>query len=111
MIEVEELGSFISVALSIFGGASVIAGGVSAIIKLLSPIRKLRERVDKNEEFLEKDWNRFKEVEKQNQKNEDANKEICKALLVLLNHEITGNGIEKLKKQRDELEQFLIEKK
>lgn len=110
MSEIKELGSFVSVALSIFGGASVIAGGVSAIIKLFSPIRKLKERVDKSEEFLERDWNRFKEVERQNRQNECANKEICKALLVLLNHEITGNGIEKLKEQRDELEKFLIEK-
>lgn len=106
----EEFKIFIQIALSIFGGVSVIAGGVSAIIKLFSPIRKLRERVDKNEEFLERDWNRFKEVERHNQRNECANKEICKALLVLLNHEITGNGIEKLKEQRDELERFLIEK-
>ena len=110
MFGIKEFGSFVSVALSIFGGVSVIAGGISAILKLFSPVRKLRERVDKNEEFLERDWNRFKEVERQNQQNEVANKEICKALLVLLNHEITGNGIEKLKKQRDELEQFLIEK-
>ena len=106
----EEIKTFIQIALSIFGGVSVIAGGISSIIKLFSPIRKLKERVDKNEEFLERDWNRFKEVERQNQQNECANKEICKALLVLLNHEITGNGIEKLKEQRDELEKFLIEK-
>ena len=58
-----------------FGSSPVIG---SSIIKLFSPIRKLRERVDKNEEFLERDWNRFKEVERQNRQNECANKEICK---------------------------------
>ena len=73
MFGIKEFGSFISVALSIFGGVSVIAGGVSAIIKLFSPIRKLKERVDKSEEFLERDWNRFKEVERQNRQNECAN--------------------------------------
>lgn len=106
----EEFKTFIQIALSIFGGVSVIAGGVSAIIKLFSPIRKLRERVEKTEEYLHNDFERFVKLEGENKTVEESNKEICKALLVLLNHEITGNGIEKLKEQRDELERFLIEK-
>lgn len=106
----EEFKTFIQIALSIFGGVSVIAGGVSAIVKLFSPIRKLRGRVEKTEEYLHNDFERFVKLEGENKAIEESNKEICKALLVLLNHEITGNGIEKLKEQRDELEEFLINK-
>ena len=106
----EEFKLFIQVVLFIFGGVSVIAGGVSAIIKLFSPIRKLRERVEKTEECLHNDFEKFVKLEGENKAIEESNKEICKVLLVLLNHEITGNSIDKLKEQRDELEKFLIEK-
>lgn len=106
----EEFKVFIQIALSIFGGVSVIAGGVSAIIKLFSPIRKLKKRVEDNEKKLENDYAKIESVTKALNDVDETNKEICKSILVLMNHEITGNSIDKLKEQRDELEKFLIEK-
>lgn len=38
----------------------------------------------------------------------DAEKIIMQSMVVLLNHEITGNGIDKLKEQREIVENFLI---
>ena len=40
---------------------------------------------------------------------EDANQMILKCLLVIINHEITGNGIEKMKETRDKLQDFLVD--
>ena len=41
---------------------------------------------------------------------ENSNEIICESLFALLNHEITGNSVDKLIKQRDNLQKYLIEK-
>ena len=41
---------------------------------------------------------------------EESNKMILQCLLVIINHDITGNGIDKLKSTRDKLQEYLIEK-
>ena len=50
-----------------------------------------------------KDDARLKEIEV-------SNKMILQCLLVIINHDITGNGIEKMKSARDELQEYLINK-
>lgn len=96
--------------LAFFGGIAIIAGGMSAIFKLFNPVNKLKEQVCKHEQKLIKDFERMGEIDAALCDIEEYDKVICKSLLVLLNHEITGNDITKLKKQRDVLEQFLINK-
>lgn len=82
-------------------------GSIWAVYKIVKelnqPKKELEEKVKKHDELLDRDNNRLKEVE-------ESNKIICKSMLVLINHEITGNGIEKMKQARDELQEFLIEK-
>ena len=41
---------------------------------------------------------------------EETNRMILQCMLDLINHEITGNGIDKLKERRDSLQEFLINK-
>lgn len=96
--------------LAFFGGITVIAGGTSAIFKLFNPVKKLKEQVHQHEQKLAKDFERMNEIDATLCDIEEYNKVICKSLLVLLNHEITGNDVANLKKQRDGLEQFLINK-
>lgn len=96
--------------LAFFGGITVIAGGTSAIFKLFNPVKKLKEQVHQHEQKLAKDFERMNEIDATLCDIEEYDKVICKSLLVLLNHEITGNDVAKLKKQRDDLEQFLINK-
>ena len=96
--------------LAFFGGITIIAGGTSAIFKLFNPVRKLKEQVEQHEQKLIKDFERINEIDATLCDIEEYDKVICKSLLVLLNHEITGNDVAKLKKQRDDLEQFLINK-
>lgn len=73
--------------------------------KIVKEIKKpgddLRTTVDKHEELLKKDDARMKEVE-------NSNKMILQCLLVIINHDITGNGIDKMKAARDELQEYLI---
>lgn len=96
--------------LALFGGITCIVGGISAIAKLFSPFKELKTRLDEHEQKLNKDYDRLNSVCDAIQDIEESNKVICKSILVLLNHQVTGNGIDKLKEQRDNLEQYLINK-
>ena len=78
--------------------------GVWKIVKeLKKPNENLRLTVDKHEKLLNSDDKRLRSIE-------DSNKMILQSLLVIINHDITGNGIEKMKEAREELQEFLINK-
>ena len=40
----------------------------------------------------------------------DTERMLCKCMLALIDHEITGNGIENMKEIRSEMQSYLIEK-
>lgn len=85
---------------------SFVAGlyGVWKIVKeILKPNKDLKAVVQKHDELLGNDNKRLLDVEESNQM-------ILRTLLVLINHEITGNGIEKMKQARDDLQEYLIGK-
>lgn len=76
--------------------------GVWKIVKeIRKPNADLKATVDKHDQLLNNDNKRLKEFNESNQM-------VLKCLLVIINHEITGNGIEKMKEARDELQTFLI---
>lgn len=76
--------------------------GVWKIVKeIRKPNADLKATVDKHDQLLDNDNKRLKEFDESNQM-------VLKCLLVIINHEITGNGIEKMKEARDELQTFLI---
>ena len=78
--------------------------GVYKIVKeAKKPSKDLQETVDKHSKLLDSDNVRLKEVE-------ESNKMILQCLLVIINHDITGNGIDNLKDTRDKLQQYLIDK-
>ena len=78
-----------------------------AVYKIVKEIKKpsedLKEKVEKHDHLLADDNERLKDVEK-------SNKMILQCLLVIINHDITGNGIERMKECRDELQGYLINK-
>lgn len=76
--------------------------GVYKIIKeLRKPSDHLKQKVDDHTRMLDSDNRRLKEVE-------ESNRLILQSLLVIVNHEISGNGIEGMKKTRDELQEYLV---
>jgi len=78
--------------------------GVYKIVKeIKKPSEDLKAKVDSHEEKLNNDNERLKAVE-------ESNKMILQCLLVIINHDITGNCIDKMKEARDELQEFLINK-
>ena len=94
-----------------FCGAIVAIGGATAVIsRWFSPFRKLSERVD----ALETNFTALKSYQnadhKELQKIETGTEKICKCVLAITDHELTGNSVDKLRKAKDEMQDFLIEK-
>lgn len=79
--------------------------GIWGIWKIIKELRKpnedLRLTVKKHSELLDNDNRRLKN-------SEETNRKILQCLLVIINHEITGNGIDTMKETRDELQEYLI---
>ena len=76
--------------------------GVWKIVKeIKKPNDDLKYKIKKHDQLLMNDDARLKEIEV-------SNKMILQCLLVIINHDITGNGIDKLKSTREELQEYLI---
>lgn len=73
------------------------------VVELKKPNDDLKKQVRQHAEFLHNDDVRLKDIE-------ESNKMILQCLLVIINHDITGNGIDKLKETRDDLQEFLVNK-
>ena len=76
--------------------------GVWKIVKeIKKPNDDLKNTVARHDKLLDNDDKRLKEIK-------NSNRMILQCLLVIINHDITGNGIEKMKTARDELQEYLI---
>ena len=88
-------------------GIVLIANALKALKEIFSPMRKMQaaiEEVDGNERSHEKESElRFKEIDDVLQSQQEITQTILRALFHLVNHEIDGNGVEGLKKVRNEL--------
>ena len=84
-----------------------LVAAVWTVYKIYKEINKpndyVRSMVKNHDEKLKKEDIRIKE-------QEETNRMILQCMLDLINHEITGNGIDKLKERRDSLQEFLINK-
>ena len=80
------------------------AGSAATVIwKVLKPVKDAGDKIEKHEERLDKADGRFEELS-------EMQKMQCKCTLALIDHEITGNSIDKLKTVKSEMQSFLIEK-
>lgn len=107
----EEILTFVKVLLATFAAIGVIGGGVAIIIKTLSPLidtvkraefKALEKRVEAVEGYCKNDKVRISNVE-------DFNKVLCKALFAILDHELTGNSIDKLNRAKSALQDYIID--
>lgn len=89
--------------LSICGLISMIGGAGAVVLNVIRPALGLSRRVKKLEECNCIQYKRLKSLE-------EMQRQQSKCLAAMLNLEITGNGIENMKKIRDELLESLIDK-
>lgn len=103
MIQYQELQTFIVVTLSICGGITCIGAAISTIRKWLKPQSDINKQVENHENWLKGDKERL-------DKMENDNKMVMKCLLTIIDHQITGNGINNMKQTKVELQQYLVER-
>lgn len=94
---------FMQTLLSVCGAISIVGGAGAIIMRVIAPAFKLSKRVERLETYNEKDYKRLQSLE-------EMQKQQSKCLAAMLNHTITGNGIENMKKIRDELLENIIDK-
>lgn len=89
--------------LYICGIIATVWGAYKIIKEVKKPSDDLKETVKKHEEYLKKDRNEIEEIK-------EGNKVICKSIMTMINHELSGNDISNMRKMRDELNEYLIDK-
>lgn len=82
----------------------LIFGVVRIIREVKKPNEELRKKVELHDRYLEQDHEYLHELN-------SRNKILYKSLLALIEHGIDGNSIDKLKKIRTELQEFIIDEK
>ena len=94
---------FLQQILSICGAISIVGGAGAIVVKVIRPAFLLTKRVSQLEVYNDKDYKKLQSLE-------DMQKQQSKCLAAMLNLQITGNGIDEMKKIRDELLENIIEK-
>ena len=88
-------------------GFCVLITSVWAVFKIIREINKpnddLKRTVEQHSIALDNDNKRLKQLD-------DDNRMILQSLLVIVNHSIDNNGIDKLKEARTELQEYLIKR-
>ena len=100
----------IQVLLACMGGLTVLAGGVKVIVGVLSPFKEIQKRLKQHDEFFKKDLEKITTLEKKAENSDHDTNMLYKTLLAMTDHMITGNGVDKLKKTREELQNYLIDR-
>lgn len=98
-------------ALLAVAGAIVTLGGALAVIERVrnsSRSKKNEDRIKSLEDQATTTDARLQALERANRSQDKFVGAICETMLAMLDHEITGNSIDKLKKARDEMNEFLI---
>ena len=95
---------------SVLGAIILFANGIKAIRESLTPATAIAEKVEKLDRRDKEYAAKFEEINAALGKQEQTNQAVLKALVAIVNHEIDGNGIEGLKKARDELSNSIIER-
>lgn len=99
--------------LQLFGMIAIIGGGMKYLVSLLDPFRKLKSEVGAIKDYLTKDKQRLDEgdekmkaIDKKIERQDKALAVIGLAVSEMINHQITGNDVDALKKRQSELDEF-----
>ena len=97
----DDLRSFVIVLAALV----VFLGGVLSIAKNWRDLRKPNEDMatwrKNTDSKLKRDDQRLISLE-------DGNRALCQGMLAILNHEITGNSVDKLRKAQETMQDYLI---
>ncbi len=97
--------------LLVIAGVIITIGGAIAVIKKWikeSKPSKHEEVLKEHEEKLKKLNERVTVLESTKRNQDKFVEAICSSMLALLDHNINGNSIDKLKEAKEEMQEFLI---
>lgn len=105
-----DINELITVVLALAGGITVIGGAWAYIKKWVAESKSAKnsEIILEHTERLKRHDERIKMLEKANASQDKYVNAMCATMIALLDHSITGNSVDKLKKARDEMNEFLI---
>lgn len=95
--------------LELFGALAVIGGGIKILVSLLNPYKEVTAKLRKHDELLTKDKEKMQEMDDALERIENEQKVQGKAIMALINHIITGNDKDKLKKTYQDMVNHYIE--
>ena len=98
----DQWGGFVLVLAGILATIVLISSAIKAVREMTKPQEELKKEVKRHAECLDRDNKRIEQ--------EEMTRLTLRGVNALLNHEITGNGIENLKKVRDDITEHLIDK-
>lgn len=85
------------------GGGIVLLGNVGSVLhKAFHPAAQVKRDVEELKEHDRKDYEAIRRLT-------EMNRAQCGLLLSMINHMIDGNGIEKMKETRDDIQKMLSE--
>lgn len=107
-------GQIVSLILWVCGAIAAVGAAVAVIVKAVtaakSPWKKLEQRVEVMEKKLEQHSGYFANDKTRMDIMDEGSRVTQKAILAILSHAIDGNNVEGLKKAKDELQNYLIER-
>lgn len=105
-----EINQIITTILAVAGAVTVIGGAIAVIQKWIkdSKSTKHEELIHEQSEQIKKLNERITVLEHKDRKQDKFTSAMCASMLALLEHNINGNSIEKLKEAKTELQEFLI---
>lgn len=95
--------------LQFFGVIAVIGGGIKVIISALNPFKEVTAKLRKHDELFDNDKKKLDELDKSLGRIAEEQKIQGKALMVLINHIVTGNDTDKLKKTYQDMVNHYID--
>lgn len=104
------LNEFLIQLVILAGMVSAIGGAVAVIKKWIKDSKQNRhdEMLRSHDDKISKLEERITILESKNNKQDKFASAMCGAMIALLEHNINGNSIEKLKEAKEEIQDFLI---
>lgn len=97
--------------LEIFGLVAIVAAGVKGILYLMTPYRETRQKIEEHEQRLDEHEQYLKNDKEKLESLAKLSKDSLKLQLALINHTIDGNGIEKMKQVREDIQNEIFDAK
>ena len=101
----------INIILELFGLVAIVAAGIRGILYLLTPYRETKQKIEEHEKRLDEHDKYLKNDKEKLESLTKLSRDSLKLQLAVVNHTIDGNGIEKMKRVREDIQNEIFDAK